>query len=68
MEGVYKMKKKICINKFFKDARKRDIIDNYIVSFYSYDKQFRLNNKRRLWHIRNDGNLYRWAEREGVRI
>ena len=62
------MKKRICINQLFKDAEKREMVDSYIISNYFHNKQFRLNNKRRLWHIRNNESLYRWAEREGVRI
>ena len=61
------MNKKICINQFFKSKSKREIVDRYIQSCYTWRK-FKFNNKRRLWHIRNDQTLKRWIEREGVRI
>ena len=61
------MDKKICINRFFKNERQRDVVDLYIDSCY-HNKRFRHNNKTRLWHIRNNPTLKRYVEQKGVRI
>ena len=61
------MNKKICINQFFKSEHNRSVVDNYIHAIYP-NKKFRLNNKRRIWHIKRNTNLLSWVEMRGVNI
>jgi hypothetical protein len=49
----------MCINQFFKNQSNKRIVDDYIIKIYK-QHEFKLNNKRRLWHIKNDKNLYHW--------
>jgi len=51
----------MCINQFFKDKNNKEMTDNYI-SNTLYRHEFKLNNKRRLWHIKNNKDLMRWAK------
>ena len=61
------MDKKICINRFLKNERQRDIVDTYI-NFCYFNKKFRHNNRTRFWHIRNTTAVKRYVEQKGVRI
>ena len=61
------MNKKICINRFFKNERQKEMVDIYINSCYP-TKKFKHNNKTRLWHIRNKPPLKRYVEHAGARI
>ena len=57
----------MCINQFFKSEHNRSVVDNYIHALFP-GKKFRLNNKRRLWHIRESFTLKKWILNEGVNI
>ena len=61
------MNKKICINQFLKNRYNAAIVDNYIHAIYR-NSLFKLNNKRRLWHIRHSDILKHWVLKEGVKI
>ena len=61
------MDKKICIHQFFKSEFNKRTVDNYIQSCY-FRKQFKHNNKTRLWHIKRLPALKEWVERNGVKI
>ena len=45
------------------------IIDRYVVeSTYMVKKQFIFNQKRRIWHFKNNEVLRGWARDKGVEI
>ena len=56
----------MCINQFFKDKNGyyKEVVDNYLL--YIHRHEFRFNNKRRLWHIKNNKKLFDWVTRMGV--
>ena len=57
----------MCINQFFKEEYNKEVVDEYI-SKTLYRHEFKLNNKRRLWHIENNKDLYRWAKQKELDI
>ena len=59
----------MCINQLFKqnNGYYKEELDRYI-SNTLYRHEFRFNNKRRLWHIKNNKKLFDWATRMGVDI
>ena len=56
----------MCINQFFKDKNNKEMVDRYSETLYRHE--FKLNNKRRLWHIKNDKKLFDWATRLRIDI
>ena len=58
---------KLCIYQLVK--RYPDVIDQYVVeSIYMRKKQFIFNQKRRIWHVKNNETLKGWARNRGVEI
>ena len=66
MEGVYKMKT-LCLYRLVKSSDK-GIIKDYIKTRYPIRYQWKFNDKRLIWHIKNDSILREWAIEKGVKI
>ena len=56
----------MCINQFFKEEYNKEVLDRYVIKTHKHE--FRFNNKRRLWHIKNNKKLFDWVTRMGVDI
>ena len=45
----------------------KDVIDTYVRGIYK--KEFKFNQKRRIWHVKNDKSFLNWwAKGKGVDI
>ena len=55
-----------CMYQLVKDEKRKEIIDNYVRAIYK--KEFKFNQKRRIWHVKNDEALLNWARGKGVNV
>ena len=59
----------ICMYQYFKKSPiTKKIIDDNILAMYPLGYDFKLTNKRRLWHIKRNNYLLRWLQLRGVKI